>query len=239
MAEQYIPGTSRRGGAHRLPAPPSALRGRVAVLAMAAGAAGAASVAGSVTTQEVREVKVDDVALAAGSGTLKAPELVLETAPPVQLVDSDQLQVAIRADEDRAARDLAARRPLISLPAIGILTSGFEMRWGTFHSGIDIANAIGTPILAVADGEVIDAGPASGFGQWVRVRHNDGAVSLYGHVETIDVQVGQRVHAGQKIAGMGNRGFSTGPHLHFEIMPDGVNKVDPVAWLASFGIRLR
>ena len=88
------------------------------------------------------------------------------------------------------------------------------------------------------DGTVIDSGPASGYGQWIRIRHDDGAISVYGHMETLDVSVGERVVAGQKIAGMGNRGFSTGPHLHFEIHPDGQSAVDPVPWLAARGINV-
>lgn len=123
-------------------------------------------------------------------------------------------------------------------PAIGAFTSGFELRWGTFHKGIDIANAEGTPIKAVLDGTVIDSGPASGFGQWIRIRHDDGTVTVYGHMSTLAVAVGERVTAGQTIAGMGNLGFSTGSHLHFEVHPAGGDAIDPVPWLAAHGITL-
>ena len=78
--------------------------------------------------------------------------------------------------------------------------------------GIDIANSIGTPIYAVADGVVTDAGPTAGYGAWVKIRHADGTVTLYGHVNTWLVSVGQRVMAGDQIATIGNRGNSTGPH---------------------------
>ena len=104
------------------------------------------------------------------------------------------------------------------------------------HNGIDIANDIGTPINAVMDGTVIDSGPASGFGQWIRLRHDDGTITVYGHMETLDVSVGEHVTAGQKIAGMGSRGFSTGSHLHFEVHPGGGGPIDPVPWLAERGI---
>ena len=117
------------------------------------------------------------------------------------------------------------------LPAVGTFTSGFGSRWGSFHRGIDIAGPIGTPIYAVANGTVIDAGPAAGFGLWVRIRHDDGTVSVYGHLYDFFVSVGERVPAGMQIARMGNRGDSTGPHLHFEIIMDG-RHVDPQAWLA-------
>jgi len=124
----------------------------------------------------------------------------------------------------------------VVFPTSGRFTSGYGARWGAMHQGIDIADPIGTPILAVMDGKVISAGPAQGFGQWVRVQHDDGSISVYGHVDTIDVALGQRVTAGDQIATMGNEGRSTGPHLHFEIRPDGNNPVDPVTWFAKQGI---
>jgi murein DD-endopeptidase MepM/ murein hydrolase activator NlpD len=121
-------------------------------------------------------------------------------------------------------------------PAAGTFTSGFGPRWGTMHNGIDIANAIGTPIYSVMSGTVINSGPASGFGQWIRVKHDDGSMAVYGHMSTLNVGVGQRVSAGQHIAGMGSEGFSTGSHLHFEIHPSGNGAVDPVPWFAAHGI---
>lgn len=123
------------------------------------------------------------------------------------------------------------------LPAIGAFTSGFGSRWGTFHNGIDIAAPIGTPIYAVAAGTVIDAGPAQGFGLWVRIRHDDGTITVYGHMYDFFVSVGERVPAGMQIARMGNRGDSTGPHLHFEVIQAGQH-VDPAAWLAQHGLGL-
>ncbi|MGW2666206.1 M23 family metallopeptidase [Nocardia tengchongensis] len=124
-----------------------------------------------------------------------------------------------------------------ALPAKGLFTSGFGARWGTFHAGIDIAAPLGSPIYAVAAGTVIDAGPAQGFGLWVRIRHDDGAISVYGHMYDFSVSVGERVPAGLQIARIGNRGDSTGPHLHFEIIINGQH-VDPQPWLAQRGIVL-
>lgn len=109
----------------------------------------------------------------------------------------------------------------------GMVSSEYgENRGGYTHGGIDCPDEIGSPIKAAQSGVVIDAGPASGFGQWVRVQHEDGTVGVYGHMETITVSVGQRVNAGDVIATVGNRGESTGPHLHFEIdQPSG--KMNP------------
>ncbi|EHR52853.1 metalloendopeptidase-like membrane protein [Saccharomonospora marina XMU15] len=125
----------------------------------------------------------------------------------------------------------------VVLPAQGTLTSTYGFRWGTVHYGIDIANSIGTPILSTMAGEVISSGPASGFGLWVRVRHDNGLITVYGHINESLVSVGQRVGAGQQIATMGNRGQSTGPHLHFEVHENG-NKIDPLVWLRSHGVSI-
>ena len=116
-------------------------------------------------------------------------------------------------------------------PTSGTITSPFGD--GRNHQGIDIANSTGTPIVAVADGVVISSGPAQGFGLWVRIQHNDGTITTYGHNNENTVTVGQFVTAGQEIATVGNRGQSTGPHLHFEVQDPSGQNVDPVAWLAE------
>ncbi|WP_153506168.1 M23 family metallopeptidase [Cumulibacter manganitolerans] len=124
-----------------------------------------------------------------------------------------------------------------ALPASGTFTSCFCSRWGTFHQGIDIANAIGTPIFAAGAGTVLRAGPATGFGLAVYIQHANGDVTVYGHVNQYYVQAGQTVAAGQHIADIGNRGYSTGPHLHFEVQKGAYGqRVDPQAWLAARGI---
>jgi len=89
----------------------------------------------------------------------------------------------------------------------------------TFHNGVDLAAPIGTPIFAAGDGVVLFAGPASGFGNWVVIAHDNGLYTIYGHMRysSIIVEPGQYVSRGQHIAGIGNEGFSTGPHLHFEV----------------------
>lgn len=110
------------------------------------------------------------------------------------------------------------------------------MRWGVLHGGIDFANKTGTPIYAAADGVVIAAGPVAGYGLWVKLRHADATVTLYGHIDTTEVGIGQRVTAGDLTATVGSRGNSTGPHLHFEVMPNGVDRVNPVPWLSQRGV---
>ncbi|MFD4644401.1 M23 family metallopeptidase [Lentzea sp. NPDC058436] len=147
-------------------------------------------------------------------------------------------QEAAKVEAARIAAEEEAKRPKVVRPAQGSFTSGFGARWGTSHNGVDIANAIGTPIVAAMEGTVIEAGPASGFGLWVRVQHEDGTITVYGHMNTIDVPQGAKVKAGQQIATIGNRGQSTGPHLHFEVWVGGGQKINPVGWLAERGVTL-
>lgn len=121
-------------------------------------------------------------------------------------------------------------------PTTGTFTSGYGSRWGSFHDGIDIGAPIGTPIYAAKDGVVIDSGPAQGFGNWIRIQHEDGTITTYGHMSTLSAQVGDEVRAGDYIAGMGSEGQSTGSHLHFRVTaPDG-SSVDPLPWLQANGI---
>lgn len=157
--------------------------------------------------------------------------------------DAEARLVVLRADRaQRASRAAAARveaaRPRFVLPAKGRLSSCFCERWGTMHWGIDIAAPMLTPIRAVADAVVVKAGAASGYGNVVELQHEDGTVSRYGHMETVEVSVGDIVSAGDLIARVGSRGFSTGPHLHLEIYPQGLtgDRVDPKQWLADRGI---
>ncbi|AFZ37419.1 Peptidase M23 [Stanieria cyanosphaera PCC 7437] len=119
-------------------------------------------------------------------------------------------------------------------PAQGTLTSGYGWRWGRMHQGIDIAGPIGTPIMAAATGEVVSAGwNSGGYGNLVKLKHPDGSVTLYAHNNKILVSSGQQVEQGQLIAEMGSTGFSTGPHLHFEIRPNGETAVNPIAFLPT------
>ena len=111
-------------------------------------------------------------------------------------------------------------------------TTGFQMRWGRMHEGVDMAGPIGTPVYAPADGVVIFAGWASGYGRLIKVQHEFGIETRYGHLNEIDVQVGQRVSQGEEIGGMGNSGRSTGSHLHYEIRVDG-EPVNPMIYIGA------
>ena len=131
------------------------------------------------------------------------------------------------------------RRPQLSgfiWPAKGTLTSGYGWRWGRMHRGIDVANSVGTPIIAAADGKVVFSGWSSGgYGYLVELAHTDGSKTRYAHNSTLLVKKGQSVRQGTAIARMGSTGRSTGPHLHFEVIKPGLGAVHPVSHLRRRG----
>ncbi len=119
-------------------------------------------------------------------------------------------------------------------PVRGTVTSTFGPRTSPglegFHTGVDIAVPEGTPVVASADGTVVAAGEAGGYGLAVRIAHGAGVETLYGHNSALLVRPGDKVTAGQVIALSGNTGHSTGPHLHFEVLING-RPVDPMPYL--------
>jgi murein DD-endopeptidase MepM/ murein hydrolase activator NlpD len=235
--EPDLPG---RRGQHRKELS-SAARGHVLIGAMAAGAAAAAAHSATHTSDHSRAETVltaDSSTMNGGPISTSARGMQMVTVQPAAnvAVHNAELAKGVAFAQERAEREARLQQPLFVMPTKGIFTSGFGYRWGVLHAGIDLANSIGTPIRAVSDGVVIDAGPTAGYGMWVKLRHADGTVTLYGHVNTTMVRVGQRVMAGDQIATMGNRGNSTGPHLHFEVLLGGTQRVDPVPWLAKRGL---
>lgn len=240
VATTDVFGVTRRGGQHRKQ-PTSAARGRLLISAMAAGAAAAAAhtaTSHSDTTTAETVLTANASALTGGSSGNPARGAQVIAVQPTgsAALHNQELAKGVAFANDRAQREARLQQPLYVMPTHGIFTSNFGYRWGVLHAGIDLANAIGTPILAVSDGVVIDAGPTAGYGMWVKLRHADGTVTLYGHINTALVSVGQRVMAGDQIATMGNRGNSTGPHLHFEVLQGGTERIDPVPWLAKRGL---
>jgi pyruvate/2-oxoglutarate dehydrogenase complex dihydrolipoamide acyltransferase (E2) component len=147
-----------------------------------------------------------------------------------------QAEAQARLAEIAASR--AARQPAFVLPTQGRLTTCFCTRWGAMHWGIDLAAPLGTPILAAADGVVLRAGPATGYGNAIYIQDADGNVEIYGHMRYLFVHAGDVVSAGDTIAKVGSEGQSTGPHLHFEIHQGGMTgrPTDPQKWLADRSI---
>lgn len=110
----------------------------------------------------------------------------------------------------------------------GWISSTFGWRTDPFtgryaqHPGIDFAGKDGSDVLAVATGIVTEAGERSGYGELVEINHGNGYVTRYGHNERILVKVGDKVNKGQRISLMGSTGRSTGPHVHFEVLYNGL-----------------
>lgn len=139
------------------------------------------------------------------------------------------------SDDDSSDGDSGTEKGDFTLPmkeGSYTLTSGFGGREDPVnggkaqHNGQDFGASLNTPIYATADGTVVAAGAATGFGQWVVLDHNVGGKtfsSVYGHVpsSSIKVKEGDKVKSGDQIAGVGSEGKSTGPHLHFEIWDGG------------------
>ena len=103
----------------------------------------------------------------------------------------------------------------------GTLSSEFGYRWGSFHKGVDWYVTQGTTVTAAAAGTVTRAGWYGDYGYCVDITHSNGTMTRYGHLSSVKVSVGQSVSQGQAIAASGNTGYSTGPHLHFEIWVGG------------------
>lgn len=119
------------------------------------------------------------------------------------------------------------------MPVNGPVTSGVGLRVDPFgsgkliyHRGIDIAVPVGTPVLAVRKGRVVFAGERRGYGGTVIVEHDNGDRTMYGHNSLVRVTPGDVVESGTVVAFSGNTGRSTGPHVHFELLPSGLPVIE-------------
>jgi murein DD-endopeptidase MepM/ murein hydrolase activator NlpD len=121
-------------------------------------------------------------------------------------------------------------------PAHGLITDGFGRRKDpftgrlAFHRGLDISARRGSDVKAPADGIVVYAGRNGGLGRTVRISHDFGFTTVYGHLDEISVEAGDEVHRGQVIGLLGNTGRSTGPHLHYEVHVEG-KAVNPLYYI--------
>ncbi|QNM81804.1 M23 family metallopeptidase [Sphingomonas sabuli] len=150
-------------------------------------------------------------------------------APDVELL---KWTVGGKADWFDTDASGAERTDGLMAPVAGRITSGFGRRnhpilhFARMHAGIDFGAAWGSPIVAAADGQVVGAGWAGGYGRQVRVAHGSGIVTSYSHMSGIVAAPGEPVRQGQVLGYVGSSGLSTGPHLHFEVRVNG-QAVDP------------
>ncbi|MGY1795699.1 M23 family metallopeptidase [Geodermatophilus sp. SYSU D00525] len=190
--------------------------------------------------QEWQRQKAEEEAAAAAAAARAAEEAAAAAAAARAAASSAAASSTASSGTATAAASEVSGSGYVK-PTSGRTSSCFGSRWGVLHGGVDIAAPIGTPIYAATSGVVVRHGPATGFGLAIYVRGDDGAVTVYGHVNAEYVGTGERVVAGDLIAEVGNRGQSTGPHLHFEVHPSGAlygGQVDPVPWLRARGVSI-
>ena len=152
----------------------------------------------------------------------------------LQRIEREQKRIdGIKAEfRDEAEPDIAFR-----LPSQGRLTGNFGLRRiingleRNPHAGIDVAVPVGTPVRAAGSGVVVETGDYFFNGNSVYLDHGQGLVTLYCHLDRVDVKPGERVVAGQRIGLSGNTGRSSGPHLHWTVLANGT-AVDPRLFLA-------
>jgi murein DD-endopeptidase MepM/ murein hydrolase activator NlpD len=232
-----------RHGATRRPAPKVTRRPALLLSALLTGGVAAAVLglhgAPAASAEATSVLAAQQALLTSDEGLEVLPQASVTVAEAQARLQEVAASRAARAEAEAAAREAA--RPKFVLPIDGArLTSGFGSRWGTFHYGIDLAAPMRTPEYAAGDGVVLRAGAASGFGLAVYILHENGDVTVYGHMDEILVEPGEYVDAGETIALLGNRGQSTGPHLHFEVHKGGEEgeRVNPVTWLSERGVRV-
>lgn len=159
----------------------------------------------------------------------------MPTDPFLRRVYEVEARLREAEDYERAMRSLP-----LGIPVQGMYreTSGFGYRSDpftrrtAFHEGTDFGAFTGAPIIATAPGKVVHAGVKGGYGRTVEIDHGQGFRTLYGHMNTISVKLGQEVAIGQKVGTMGSTGRSTGPHLHYEIYFRG-KAYDPIKFLRA------
>jgi len=149
-----------------------------------------------------------------------------------EVLDRDQklsLLEELIMEQDLQDESIPTGRPV----RFGFMTSSYGIRKDplhgkrSFHRGVDFAGKRGSDILAVADGLVVLSETRSGYGRTVEIRHANGLVTRYAHNQKLLVKVGDLVEKGRVIAKLGSSGRATGPHLHFEVLKDGV-QVNPM-----------
>ena len=167
--------------------------------------------------------------------TVPEPEPALEENPALEFGYAardafleSQSQVTNAAPPENVSYEVMTLPFEESAPIAGETSSGFGYRLHPihgeirFHYGTDFAADAGTAIHAFADGVVLEAGTDDGYGNYVKLDHGNGFISLYGHCSELWVSEGEAISRGQPIALVGSTGQSTGPHLHFELIHDGV-----------------
>ncbi len=201
---------------------------------------------------EIIGKEVRDLGIGGTDWHLKQPDMVtpkfggkltsvgerIETLKRQIRFEQESFEEIVSSLSERQVR--LAHTPSI-MPARGFVTSYYGWRrhplsrQSEFHRGLDVANLVGTPVVATADGKVSFAGWKGGFGRVMEVDHGYGYVTRYGHLKSILVRVGDTVFRGQTVGLLGSSGNATGPHVHYEVLIDGKH-TNPKAYIRYAGL---
>ena len=147
--------------------------------------------------------------------------------------DAKAKEIMVTLDQMNTYRIAVSKMPLaMPIKSAFRFTSSYGARWGRSHEGIDMAGPVGTPIFATGDGVVIYAGWQRGYGNLIKIQHELGTETRFGHLSKIRVKVGQKVSRGSQIGDMGNTGRSTGSHLHYEVRVNG-RAMNPMSFIKA------
>ncbi len=184
-------------------------------------------------TIQAYEPQTDVPRVSSVAEAVETPFLETDEAVMTALENSFTVIATTQAEVKEAAQKMEAATPK-GLPLEGVLTSPFGQRSDpatgktVTHDGVDLGVAQGTPVCATADGVVVYADYRDDYGYMVILDHQNGYETVYAHNNQLTVSVGDTVSRGDVVAYSGNTGYSTGPHLHYEIRLDGVC-IDPLA----------
>lgn len=182
------------------------------------------------------------IVIGAGAGLPAYANTTLAEQAAAQAPQAQSFTVSAAAPTIDVVRDgyTVVMPPPLQYPLLTgtSITSGFGLRGGRMHEGVDLFPGYGTPIYSMAAGVVVQASSSGAYGNHVEVEHViDGqvVVSLYAHMApgTMAVSVGQPVHVGQHLGAVGESGNAQGAHLHFEVRPGGGGAVNPYSWIAA------
>ncbi|MFC9595635.1 M23 family metallopeptidase [Streptomyces sp. NPDC056944] len=215
---------------------------RITAVALVTAGLGASLVAGAGSAFAAEGKAAAPVALTASAAVAAQADAQAHVAAQVKAAVAKA--AAVKATPVKAVKKATPAwvKPVTAYALSASFNQGGAM-WAHKHSGQDFAVPVGTPVKAAAAGTVVKAGPNGGgdgpaYGNAIVVRHANGTYSQYAHLSKIQVNIGQKVGAGQQIALSGNTGNSSGPHLHFEIRttPNYGSAVNPMAFLRSHGV---
>jgi murein DD-endopeptidase MepM/ murein hydrolase activator NlpD len=229
----------------------------IGVAALVAAATGAINLSGQAAAGQPQSDAVQNVSSLTGTDAIppqRGSNQISRDAQRQQLEAAHQRKLQRAAEQAAEQRNAALaqlqdkaknraqeiKQDLWVLPTSNYhLTAGFgevSGLWSSFHTGLDFAAPTGTPIVTVANGTVTFVGYDGSYGNKVIVALDDGTVTWYCHMTEFTVSVGDRVLQGEELGTVGSTGNTTGPHLHFEVHPDGGDPVDPEPFLIDHGV---